>query len=105
MSRLSSDQPKQARSLAGQDPKHSKDLQVVAKTFTDRQGHRHLADYQGTPPVDPDHCPGGRDPVCQSGALSEYELPKNGSPPDAALLKVILPLVGGAFVPGKLAQE
>jgi hypothetical protein len=25
--------------------KHSKDLQVVAKTFTDRQGHRILADY------------------------------------------------------------
>jgi uncharacterized protein (UPF0332 family) len=25
--------------------KHAKDLQVVAKTFTDRQGHRHLADY------------------------------------------------------------
>jgi uncharacterized protein (UPF0332 family) len=25
--------------------KHSKDLQVIAKTFTDRQGHRHLADY------------------------------------------------------------
>jgi len=32
-------------------------------------------------------------------------LPKNGSPADAALLKMILPLVGGAFAPGKLAQE
>jgi hypothetical protein len=32
-------------------------------------------------------------------------LPKNGSPPDAALIKMILPLVGGAFVPGKFAQE